>query len=386
MRTRHLVVYGIAALATTACTHGVKVTPLARQTSDVSRYATFFMLDGSSSGNADVDRQIRTDLRMALANKGVVETPPEEGQAAVIAHVATPAKHTREAFYAGWEGWRWRGAAPGTTNVGDNYDVGTLVVDMFDVGTRQLVWQGSASHAVPAGPTRHPHATQHAVARMFRAFPWASDSSGPPRDLAEDLAAIANDQSMRIIFSPVPAVLVRIEGEPVYQDVGRTGLQRIINTRALIVRDESGTHYLRVGGGWMEAYDLEGPWSIAGMAPDGAHTALTQALADHDVDLLDDASPAHLERGSARSVYVSTIPTALVVSDGDPQFGPVEGTSLLFATNTTSCVLRDGTDQELYVLVSSGWFRSWTRNGPWRHVPDAELPADLAAHRCQLSE
>ena len=253
MRVQHVVVIGIAAVATAACMHGVKVTPIVRQTSDVSRYVTFFMLDGSSSGNPDVDRQIRRDLRMALADKGVIETSPDEGQAAVIAHVATPAKHSREAFYAGWGGWRWRVGAPGTTNVVDNYDVGTLVVDIFDVRTRQLVWQASAPHAVPAAANRHLHATEHAVTRMFRAFPWPSADSGPSHDLAEDLAAVANDQSMRIIFSPVPAVLVRIDGAPVYQDVGGTGLQRIINTRAFIVRDESGTNYLRIGGGWMEA-------------------------------------------------------------------------------------------------------------------------------------
>ena len=115
------------------------------------------------------------------------------------------------------------------------------------------------------------------------------------------------------------------------------------------------------------------------MVPDGAHAALTQAVdADH-VDRLDDASAAHLERGPVRSVYVSTTPTALVITAGDPEFAPVEGTSLLSVTNTTSCVLRDRTDQELYVLVSGRWFRSWTTNGPWRHVPDDELPADLAA-------
>jgi hypothetical protein len=378
VNVRPVVVVGIVALSTAACAHGVKVTPAVRQTNDVSRYVTFFMLDGSSSGNPDVDRQIKTALRTALADKAVVETSPEEAEAAVIAHVATPARHSREAFYRGWGGWRWRADNAGATTI-DDYGMGTLVVDIFDARTRQLVWQATAAHAVPGDASSHPHTTREAVVRMFKAFPWPSAGSAAPHDRAGNLAVSANDPSMRVIFSPVPAVLIRIDGDPVYGDVGGTGLQRILNTRALIARDETGTYFLRIGGAWMKADELSGPWSIAGTLADDAAAALGQAVPANDVDPLDDALAAHPEPGPVRSVYVSTVAAALVVTDGDPKFGPVEGTPLLYVTNTTDCVLRDSTDQELYVLVSGRWFRSWTMNGQWQRVPDDELPADLSS-------
>ena len=75
---------------------------------------------------------------------------------------------------------------------------------------------------------------------------------------------------------------------------------------------------------------------------------------------------------------VSTTPAALIVTEGEPRFVPLDGTSLLYVSNTTAHVFKEPTDQELYVLVSSRWFRAWTTNGPWEHVPDDELPSDIA--------
>jgi hypothetical protein len=63
---------------------------------------------------------------------------------------------------------------------------------------------------------------------------------------------------MRIIISPVPALLIRIAGEPRFEEVTGTQLQLIMNTTALIVRDVAGMYYLRRGDTWMEAYDVTG--------------------------------------------------------------------------------------------------------------------------------
>jgi hypothetical protein len=185
------------------------------------------------------------------------------------------------------------------------------------------------------------------------------------------------DPPIRIIFSSRPALLVRIDGEPRYEGFGDTGLQRITNANALIIRDESGMYYLRLAGKWLEAYDVNGSCSPAGMVPEGADIALqeTQKLWRNE---LAGAISAH---ELTPVVYVAMEPAELIVTDGEPEYVPVDGTSLLRIRNTTVSVFKEPTDKELYVHLPNGWFRAWTSSGPWQRVIDVDLPADLALVR-----
>jgi hypothetical protein len=51
----------------------------------------------------------------------------------------------------------------------------------------------------------------------------------------------------RLFISPVPALLVHVGGAPVYRPEPGTPLQRVLNTRVLLLKDASDRHYLRVG-------------------------------------------------------------------------------------------------------------------------------------------
>ena len=57
----------------------------------------------------------------------------------------------------------------------------------------------------------------------------------------------------RIIFSSVPAILIYIDGNPDYKPVTGTSLQRVINTRSLLVKDGSGKLFVHVFDGWLES-------------------------------------------------------------------------------------------------------------------------------------
>ena len=133
----------------------------------------------------------------------------------------------------------------------------------------------------------------------------------------------------------------------------------------------------------MQAYSPTGMWSVSGTVPQAAAAALARAVAAGTVDSLaggtlgpppDRPLPA---RAVVPTVVVSTTPAALIVTDDEPQFAPRGGTPLLYMTNTTAHVFREPTDQELYAAVSGGWYRAWSTAGPWQHVADADLPADL---------
>ena len=206
----------------------------------------------------------------------------------------------------------------------------------------------------------------------------------PAPPLGTNPPATAGIAAPTIIFSASPALLVLIDGDPVYRDVAGTTLQRIVNTKALILRDEGDAFYLKVLDGWMQAYALGNWWEATSVPPEGADIALRQAVASKDVDLLNGpatqgaAPQPSLADGRAPAIHVSTKPAVLVVTDGAPRFATVSGTSLEYAENTTAKLFREPTDQELYLLISGRWFRSWKTEGPWQSVAGDELPADFA--------
>ena len=322
---------------------------------------TFFVLQGHSSGMPSLDRELEAEVSRELTDRGFMETGPEEADRVVVLHSATVGTSSRRALYQGWGGWEWRSAGDAT-----DYKPGTLVVDVFDASTKKLVWHGAETNATSHGSLQ---LTRKHTSRLLKGIPSAASENQSD-----------SHQPFRILFSPVPAVLVRIDGQPRYEQVDGTRLQRIANTPALIIRDEAGLHYLRMGDGWLEAYELTGSWSPAWLLPDGADIALGQAVRADGTDLL-----RSLLQESRPAIVVSTTPADLVVTDGDPEFVAFNGTPLLYVRNTAAAVFREPTDREIYAHVTDGWFRAWTTSGPWERVPEDQLPADLASARTTLT-
>jgi hypothetical protein len=195
-----------------------------------------------------------------------------------------------------------------------------------------------------------------------------------------------NNTAPKIIFSTKPAVLVLIDGPPIYRPVEGADLQRAINTRMLVLKDKSGSVYVRVLDGYMEAPAIDGPWKVASHAPAGAAQAEEQARRSADPpefleasteSATNSAAPPSLASG-APDIYVATQPSELVMFEGQPNFAPVEGTHLLYAANTSGNVFKLLTDQKTYVLISGRWFRGASLQGPWEYVPAGSLPSDFA--------
>src|SRR4029077_6716242 len=154
------------------------------------------------------------------------------------------------------------------------------------------------------------------------------------------------NQPPAIVFSLQPAVLVYVYGEPRYGPVKDTRLSRLINTRVLLLRDDKGTYYLHLYNGYVQAPALNGPWTVAARAPAGAGTAEKEAGGTGSLDLLEGpknpesgARPV-LERGDVPQIYVATRPTELIVTQGAPDYVPIEGTQLLYVKNTDANVFR----------------------------------------------
>ena len=189
----------------------------------------------------------------------------------------------------------------------------------------------------------------------------------------------------RIVFSTTPAILVLLDGAPNYRPVPGSSYARVVNTEPLMLKDAAGAHYLRVFDGWMTAPAATGPWTVAHTTPGGGLDKVMENVSKSGaVDLLafvdpkDPKSRPSLAKGPVPAIVVATEPTELVVTQGEPNYAPIDGTQLLYASNTTGHVFKYLADQRTYVLVSGRWFHADTVAGPWTFVPGKDLPPDFA--------
>ena len=188
----------------------------------------------------------------------------------------------------------------------------------------------------------------------------------------------------RIVFMQQPSLLVYIDGEPRFVPVEGTSLSRVLNTRVLLLKDPAGKLYLHVLDGYMQARAMSGPWSVAQAPPADAPRAEAAAHEFRQIDLLDEQEdPKTKKKPSlgpelAPNIIVATTPTELIVTEGQPNYVPIHGTSLLYVKNTTADVFKLLTDRMSYVLLGGRWFRASSFDGPWEFVPAKSLPKDFS--------
>jgi hypothetical protein len=185
----------------------------------------------------------------------------------------------------------------------------------------------------------------------------------------------------QILFRTAPSMLVVVDGEPALRDVkDAAGLQRIINTTALIFFEKSSSTYsLRALGRWWQAPALDGEWKPGPLmlaSLDKPREALEKQydpLEGKDAD----GKPV-FEPGVTPRIIVVTKPTELLQSKGEPKLSPIPRTELLYMSNSQNDIFLVLGAQTYYTLISGRWFTAKALAGPWSFVPPKSLPADFA--------
>ena len=114
--------------------------------------------------------RIKSAVDADLTAKGWTQAP-SGGNISLVAMETTKNQQTLDTFYNGFGGgWRWGGFGNATTTV-DNYQVGTLVLDMFDTQTKKLVWRGSASDTLSDKTDKNINNLDKGVQKMLKHFP-----------------------------------------------------------------------------------------------------------------------------------------------------------------------------------------------------------------------
>src|SRR5580658_3334876 len=143
------------------------------RSTDFSQYKTYSWEKVHTQNPLWVDR-IKAAVNSALEAKGWTEVD-SGGSVSIVGMEMTRSHQTLDTYYDGFGGgWRWRGwgnqfgEATTTTNT---YEVGTLVVDLFDSRTKRLMWRGSASDTLSDKSEKNIRNLDKGVNKMFDSFP-----------------------------------------------------------------------------------------------------------------------------------------------------------------------------------------------------------------------
>ena len=233
--------------------------------------------------------------------------------------------------------------------------------------------------------------------------PWAPASKLPPsfsklpadENWKEVKSAVPGKtmtaaQRPAVFISTIPAEMIQLRGGPAYTAVPGTGLLWVNNTESDVFRDgKAGLFYFLVAGRWFAAPGLDGPWKFATLAlPED----FKRIPLEHPRSRVLASVPGTSE--AIEAVLLAQIPQTATVSrkeiqapeviyQGDPQFEPIESTSVSRAVNTDKDIIKVG---DLYYMCFQGvWFMSKAATGPWEvtsSVPKEiyEIPVSSPVH------
>jgi hypothetical protein len=116
------------------------------------------------------NERVKSAVDSQLAAKGLTEVP-SGGDVVVAARDAIHNEQELNTFYDGFGGRRRFGGVGLATTTVDNYKVGTLIVELFDGTSKNLIWQGSASNTLSNNTDKNIKSLDKNVQKMFERFP-----------------------------------------------------------------------------------------------------------------------------------------------------------------------------------------------------------------------
>ncbi|HEX4772391.1 MAG TPA: DUF4136 domain-containing protein [Bryobacteraceae bacterium] len=163
----------IFALLACTLTFAQEVTSNSMPGTDFSKYHTYkwIAVEGASHPNQIVDSQIKSAIDSQLAGKGLTKTDDAKADLYVGYQVAVDQEKQWNAY--GMGGGRWGMGGGMATATQSAINVGTLVLDMYDPSTKQLVWTGRATKSLDPGSSQEKKQKNldKAMQKLLKNFP-----------------------------------------------------------------------------------------------------------------------------------------------------------------------------------------------------------------------
>lgn len=171
-----------AAFLLSACS-GISTTADYDPAVDFTQYSTYTWLDTEGDDiDSITDSRIRSSIDGAMVARGFQKGPNAD---LAVGYQGTSAErrsyntvNTGWGGGYGWGGYGWGGyGGMGMSTTTENvWEEGTLIVGIFDVATKNLVWTGTATATIDPGrsPEERQKLIDDAVAKMLKDFPPGS--------------------------------------------------------------------------------------------------------------------------------------------------------------------------------------------------------------------
>lgn len=148
---------------------------------DFTKYKTFAYQICHRVENPLVDKRIVTELKGRLANEGLSLTE-RNADLNVTYHSSTSEEFAIDTTTWGYgfgRGWYWGHGGGYLGNVGPvtttttvrSYTRGTLVIDIWDARTNDLLWRGTATDIISDNPEKNEKKLKKAMEKLFKKYP-----------------------------------------------------------------------------------------------------------------------------------------------------------------------------------------------------------------------
>ncbi len=168
----------VVAIAATAAAQDVKVDW--DKSADFAKYKTFAIDVATKWGSPFGEQRALEEVEKTLVAKGWQKVDAASADARVVIHGTTEEKKSLSSFYSGgggYGGYHYGGMGMGTsTTTVNEFTVGTMVVDIFDAKTKNLIWRGIGADELSDKADKNQKKIANATKDMFKKFPPAPGS------------------------------------------------------------------------------------------------------------------------------------------------------------------------------------------------------------------
>jgi hypothetical protein len=186
-----LVLAGIVIMFLASCS-SVSVTTDFDKTVDFTKYKTFEYYGWADESDKILNDFERKRIEQAFGDefaKRGIKNVENDGDLVVTLFIVVKQKTEQRAtttgsggmyggyggYYGGYygygPGWGWGSSYSTTTVTQHDYNVGTLVVDVFDKAEERLIWESIGQGTVDDDPQSREHNTPKTVAKIMKDYP-----------------------------------------------------------------------------------------------------------------------------------------------------------------------------------------------------------------------
>lgn len=141
------------------------------KSANFASYKTYMWEKSPNPAQGDWDQRVIADIDKQLQAKGLTKVDSNPDLWVVYSSSIREEKDVVGAGYVTGPTWGWdNGVSPVANNTYYN-KVGTLVVELADTRSKQLIWRGSVSDTISTKANKNISTLDKAVSKLFKGYP-----------------------------------------------------------------------------------------------------------------------------------------------------------------------------------------------------------------------